>query len=131
MTERAHLTPPFEPVAPISLATPDIKATDTLQRRRLTVLSVNLATYFILAGAMAGVAGAGGWTLVDAALFACFLIAVPWTVLGFWNAIIGLWLLHGRGDGMKRVAPFAAAAEGDEPIRLRTAVLMTVRNEDP
>jgi membrane glycosyltransferase len=131
MTEHVHLTPPFEPVAPIALAAPDIEATDALQRRRLIVLSVNLATYFILAGAMAGVARAGGWTLVDAALFACFLIATPWTVLGFWNAVIGLWLLHGRGDGMKEVAPFAAAADAGEPIRLRTAVLMTLRNEDP
>src|SRR5215212_4876725 len=131
MTERVHLTSPFEPVAPISLAAPDIKATDALQRRRLIVLSVNLATYFALTAAMAGVLGAGGWTLVDTALFACFLIAAPWTVLGFWNAIIGLWLLHGRGDGMKQVAPFAAAAQNGEPIRLRTAVLMTLRNEDP
>ena len=29
----------------------------------------------------------------------CFLVATPWTVLGFWNAVIGLWLLHGRTDG--------------------------------
>ncbi len=131
MTERAHLTPPFERIAPICLASPDIEATDGLQRRRLIVLSVNLATYFALAMAMAGVVGAGGWTLVDAALFACFLIATPWTVLGFWNAVIGLWLLHGRRDGMEQVAPFAAAAHANEPIRLRTAVLMTLRNEDP
>src|SRR5918997_6284214 len=131
MTERAHLTPPFERIAPICLASPDIEATDGLQRRRLIVLSFNLLTYFALAMAVAGVVGAGGWTLVDAALFACFLIATPWTVLGFWNAVIGLWLLHGRRDGMEQVAPFAAAADGDEPLRLRTAVLMTLRNEDP
>ena len=66
---------------------------------------------------MAAVVGAGGWTVVDIVLFVCFLIAAPWTVLGFWNAVIGLWLLHGRADGMRQVAPFAAAAEAREPIR--------------
>src|SRR5215212_1386078 len=131
MTDSARLTPPFQPIAPISLASPETEATGELQRRRLIILAVNFATYFALASAMAGVVGAGGWTFVDAALFACFLIATPWTVLGFWNAIIGLWLLHGRGDGMKQVAPFAAAADADEPVRLKTAVLMTLRNENP
>ncbi|HEX2724441.1 MAG TPA: glucans biosynthesis glucosyltransferase MdoH, partial [Beijerinckiaceae bacterium] len=84
-----------------------------------------------LVGAMAAVVGAGGWTLVDVVLLVCFLIAAPWTVLGFWNAVIGLWLLHGHADGLAQVAPFSAAAGAGEPIRLRTAVLMTLRNEDP
>src|SRR5918998_6968524 len=75
--------------------------------------------------------GAGGWSPVDVALFACFLVATPWTVLGFWNAVIGLLLLHGRKDGLEQVAPFATAGEGIEPLRLKTAVLMTLRNEDP
>jgi membrane glycosyltransferase len=131
MTERAQLTPPFEPVASIALAPTGAEGAETLRRRRMVVLAVNLVTYAVLAAGMAGVVGAGGWTLVDAALFACFLAATPWTVLGFWNAVIGLGLLHGRPDGMEQVAPFLAAARADEPIRLRTAVLMTLRNEDP
>jgi membrane glycosyltransferase len=80
---------------------------------------------------MGGILGAGGWTLVDLLLFAGFLIATPWTVLGFWNAALGLWLLHGRRDGLAAVAPYAAMAERNEPIRARTAILMTLRNEDP
>jgi membrane glycosyltransferase len=32
---------------------------------------------------------------------------------------------------MRQVAPFAAAAAAHEPLRLKTAVLMTLRNEDP
>ena len=67
---------------------------------------------------MAWIAGADGWTLVDAALFVCFLIATPWTVLGFWNAVIGLWLLHGRSDGLAQVAPFAASGERDDPLHV-------------
>jgi len=49
---------------------------------------------------MAAVAGAGGWTLVHVLLLACFAVATPWTVLGFWNGVIGLWLLHGRANGV-------------------------------
>ena len=130
MTEHARFAPPF--AAATADTTPaGLQSAATLRRRRLTVLALNVATYAALAGAMAAVVGAGGWTIVDLVLFACFLVATPWTVLGFWNAAIGLWLLHGRADGVAAVAPFAGAAHSADPIRLRTAVLMTLRNEDP
>jgi membrane glycosyltransferase len=102
-----------------------------LRNRRWFVFSVNAATYAGLALWMASILGTGGFALVDGILFLCFLAATPWTVLGFWNAVFGLWLLHGRRDGLARVAPFAAAGDGAEPIRVRTAILMTLRNEDP
>ncbi len=130
MTEHARFAPPFAAAA--ADTTPaGLQSAATLRRRRLTVLALNVATYAALAGAMAAVVGAGGWTIVDVVLFACFLVATPWTVLGFWNAAIGLWLLHGRADGVAAVAPFAGAAHSADPVRLRTAVLMTLRNEDP
>ena len=61
------------------------------------------------------VLGTGGWTGVDMVLFACFALGTPWTVLGFWNALIGLWLLHFRANAMAEVAPYAPA--GDWPPR--------------
>ncbi len=102
-----------------------------LSRRRMIVVSLNVATYLALLWAAATVLGSGGWTLVDMIMFACFMIGTPWTVLGFWNAVIGVWLLHGHKDPMSEVAPFAAAGELDTPVTISTAVLMTVRNEDP
>ena len=102
-----------------------------LTARRWVVLLLNVATYAALLGAMARVLGAGGWTIVDICLMTAFVFGSPWTVLGFWNALLGLWILHGVHDGLVRVAPYAAAGDSDEPIRLRTAVLMTVRNEEP
>ena len=77
------------------------------------------------------VLGAGGWTVADVAILVAFLFGAPWTVLGFWNAVIGFWLLHGVADGMARVAPFAAAGDEPTPIAIRSAILMTLRNEDP
>jgi membrane glycosyltransferase len=131
MTEHARLLPPFEPVGSVATTPTGMQTAGELRQRRLLVLAVNLASYLLLAAATAQILGAGGWTVIDVVLFACFLIATPWTVLGFWNAAIGLWLLHGHRDGMREVAPFVAAAHAHDPIRLKTAVLMTLRNEDP
>jgi membrane glycosyltransferase len=101
-----------------------------LRGRRRLVLALALATYAGLALAAGRVAAAGGWTVVDALMLAGLLVAAPWTVLGFWNAALGLRLLHGAREGLGQVAPHLAAGEGREPPRLRTAVLMTLRNED-
>jgi membrane glycosyltransferase len=68
---------------------------------------------------------------VELVLLVAFAAGTPWTVLGFWNALIGLWLLHARKDPLAEVAPYAAAGGQPAPIRIRTAVFMTVRNEDP
>ncbi|MFO1148973.1 MAG: glucans biosynthesis glucosyltransferase MdoH [Alsobacter sp.] len=108
-----------------------LQSTRMLTRRRAVVAALNLLTYLALAAAMARVLGTGGWTVVDILMFVCFLFAAPWSVLGFWNAALGLWLLHGTRDPMERVAPFAAAGEGTGPLPIRTAVLMTLRNEAP
>ena len=45
--------------------------------------------------------------------------------------MIGLWLLHFRKDVMAEVAPYAAAGDQPTPIGIKTAIFMTVRNEDP
>lgn len=103
----------------------------SLTRRRLTVLALNLATLAALLFGLTEVLGFGGWTPADIAIFVAFLFGAPWTVLGFWNAVIGLWLLHGVKDGMARVAPFATAGDAAAPLQIRTAILMTLRNEDP
>ena len=95
------------------------------------MVGLNGVTYLGLCVWLATILGAEGWSAIDAILFACFLIGSPWTVLGFWNAVIGLWLLHVESDPVARVAPFVAAGDSDEPVRLDTAILLTLRNEDP
>ncbi|MBM3487805.1 MAG: glucans biosynthesis glucosyltransferase MdoH [Alphaproteobacteria bacterium] len=105
--------------------------TATLVRRRALVVGVNLATYAALLAVLAAILADQGWSWVDVFLFAAFAIGAPWTVLGFWNAVIGFWLLHGARDGLAAVAPFAAAGDTARPVGISTAVLMTIRNEDP
>jgi membrane glycosyltransferase len=108
-----------------------VQSTAELRRRRLIAAGLNIATYAGLAALLVHVLSAGGWTAIDVVMLVCFLFAAPWSVLGFWNAAIGLWLLHGRPDWLNEVAPFAADGDTAEPIRVQTAVLMTLRNEDP
>lgn len=131
-------TDPAAPMAvsdttrPAGSTTPTgVQSTAELSKRRWGFLAINVVTYGAMLFWMASILGAGGWTWVDAILMLCFIVGVPWTVLGFWNSVIGLWLLHGGRDAMDRVAPFAKAGDADVPLRIRTAVLMTLRNEDP
>lgn len=102
-----------------------------LQRRRTIVTILNFTTYGAMMGAAAYLLSAGGWTPVDVVIFLCLMIGIPWPILGFWNAVIGLWLLHGVKDPRAAVAPFASAGDEAEPLHVKTAILMTLRNEDP
>src|SRR6476469_8819075 len=125
-------TPGTLPTAVLSLTTPaGLQSIDELTRRRRIVFALNVATYVAMLLVAAHILGAGGWTLVDVILFICFAAGTPWTVLGFWNALIGLWLLHVRPDPVAEVAPYAAAGDAPTLLRIKTAVFMTVRNEDP
>lgn len=104
-----------------------------LRNRRLIVLGLNVATYTTLLVWAAVVLAHGGWSLLDTVLITAFAVGTPWTVLGFWNALLGFWLLHVTRDPMAAVAPFATPdrVAGDGDITVRTAILMTLRNEDP
>jgi membrane glycosyltransferase len=125
-------SPPASPPAPAPASTPAaIQSASTLTRRRIGVAALNIVTYALLLAWIAQILGAQGWSWIDVAIFVCFAVAAPWSVLGVWNALIGLWLLHARDDAMTLVAPFAEAGGLREPIHVRTAVVMTVRNEDP
>lgn len=104
-----------------------------LSRRRALVALLNVVTIGLLVYGMAIAfsIGKNGVVLLDAVFLLCALVGVPWTVMGFWNAMIGLWLLHGKRDGLNAVAPYWAQAEDGSALNVRTAILMTLRNEDP
>ncbi len=116
----------------MTMTTPTgLQTSADLSNRRRIVVALNVVTWLAMLWLAARVIGYGGWTLVDVIMFTCFAVGTPWTVLGFWNAIIGLWLLHFHKNPMAEVAPFAAAGDLDTPINIKTAIFMTVRNEDP
>lgn len=134
MSETYHTTPVTERSRKITTPshTPaGLQSMAVLAKRRRLVLGLNGLTYGGMLALAWHVMSAGGWTIVDGIMFACFAIGSPWAVLGFWNAVIGLWLLHGVNDPVEQVAPFAAAGDTDVPLTVKTAVLMTLRNEEP
>ncbi len=102
-----------------------------LAARRIGFAAINLATMAALTWGLANVFGKGGWSVSDIVILVCFLFGAPWTVMGLWNAVLGVWLLHGSRNGVALAAPHLAAGETDAPITGRTALAMTVRNEDP
>lgn len=102
-----------------------------LAQRRVLFCVLNAALYLGLMVWLASVLGHAGWSAIDMAIYFCFGVLAPWTVLGFWNAALGLWALHGAKDGMSSVAPYAAAGDTDTPVTARTAIVMTICNEDP
>ncbi len=103
-----------------------------LLRRLLYVLLV-CVTCAVLAYGIALALGLNrtGASLPESAIFVLSLLGLPWFATGLWNALIGLWLLHGKRDGLHKAAPYLRAAETSTPLRLRVALIMTIRNEDP
>jgi membrane glycosyltransferase len=65
------------------------------------------------------------------AFLVLFTIVLPWSVIGFWNALIGFLLMRFSADPVAAVNPLADSIRGDEPIAGSTAILMCIRNESP
>lgn len=108
-----------------------IQSLSTLRRRRLFMLAANLATVGVVLAGTAALGAHDGFSVVDGLLLLCALAITPWNAIGFWNAAVGLYLLHGRRRGIDAAAPFLAPPLPEGPILARTAILLTVRNEDP
>ena len=122
---------PATPLGVIATTPTGTQSAAQLTRRRVLVTAMNLTLFAALAGWAVAILGVGGWSAIDVLLLLCFLAILPWTVLGVVNAAIGLWVLHGAADPIGEVAPFARAVDPDAPVTSRTAVFMTLRNEDP
>jgi membrane glycosyltransferase len=73
----------------------------------------------------------GGFGLVDLILVVLFAVTLPWYVIGFWNATIGLLIMRFARDPVAAVTPVAGRVRGDEPITASTAILLCIRNEPP
>jgi membrane glycosyltransferase len=85
---------------------------------RLLFLTANLATWAALLAALHHGLGPA-WP--DVVITICAALFAPWSVLGLTNGTLGLILLFAR----------TRRERGAAPIALRTAIVMTIRNEDP
>jgi len=73
----------------------------------------------------------GGFGALDLLLVVLFAVTLPWYVIGFWNATIGLLIMRFARDPVVAVTPVAGRLRGDEPITASTAILLCIRNEPP
>ncbi len=115
-----------------SAALPDLVVRPSnLTGRRALFAALVIATMAAVMWLSAVALAADGLGLLDIVLLALFLITLPWTVIGFWNAAIGFLILRFARNPVATVTPAAARIRGDEPITASIALLACIRNEDP
>ena len=103
----------------------------SLTGRRILFAMLVLSTIAGMLGFMARMLAPGGLSGFDLGLIALFAVTLPWTVIGFWNAIVGLIVMRCASDPVAAVLPVAARCSGREPVTASTAILLCLRNEDP
>ena len=64
-------------------------------------------------------------------LLTLFALTLPWMVVGFWNAIIGLLLCQCYKDPTTVVLPASMQVNDSAPLAHSTAILLCIRNESP
>ncbi|PVE08713.1 glucans biosynthesis glucosyltransferase MdoH [Limnohabitans sp. Rim28] len=99
--------------------------------RRILFFSLSLTTAVFMLWLMHSTLSNNTPYLLHAFLLALFAMTLPWMVVGFWNAIIGLILCQFSKDPTSLVFPNAAACFQDKPLTSSTAILLCIRNELP
>lgn len=88
------------------------------------VTCVSLLLLFFAATSQNGV------TALQIILALLFAMTLPWTAIGFWNAVFGLWLLRFTSRPEERVCPPLADLSPQAALAGKTAILFCIRNED-
>ncbi len=113
----------------------DADATPAMGLRRGLMLVLCLGLGLAVTATMVQILGVNGWSWAEIGALTCFILSLPWTVLGFWNALIGFGLVHITGrlgfDPVAAVNPRLVPMSDRSPITTRTAITMTIRHEDP
>ncbi len=97
--------------------------------RRVFFFVLVAATVLFLAQKFVSVVGVNGFDFLDFIMTVLFVICLPWTVVGFWNGVIGFCVMQMSDDPIKAVTPFSADVS-KKPITVSTAILFCIRNED-
>ena len=90
--------------------------------RRALFACLTIATIAVLLALAAHALSAGGFGAADAFLLLLFGLTLPWSVIGFWNATIGFFIMRFARDPVAAVLPSVARVRGDEPITASTAI---------
>jgi membrane glycosyltransferase len=103
---------------------------ERLGGRRWLVFALNAASWAALGLAMARLVGAGGWGWPHLLILLLFLIGLPWSLMGFWNSVIGFVILKLARDPALYTNPALRRVSDSAPITLETAICIAVRHEE-
>jgi len=106
-----------------------VSAIRPMTARRIIFFSLLTISFLALSGLMIATLSPGGYSVLDLVVLGCFLITLPWTIIGFWNAVIGLLVMRLSSDPAEAVCPIA---KGDpfRPLSSSTALLSCIKDED-
>jgi membrane glycosyltransferase len=99
--------------------------------RRVVFFTLVIATIAGVLGLTAFALSADGLSSLDLLILVLFAATLPWSVIGFWNATIGFFIMRFARDPIAVVLPAARNVSGNEPITASTAILLCIRNEVP
>jgi len=101
----------------------------SLRPRRILVAALNLISLALLAVLMLRVLGGDDLSIPAACFLVLFLLGLPWSLLGFWNAVIGLIISRLVTNPAAYTNPALARTPPDLPITAKIAVCLAIRHE--
>ncbi len=102
----------------------------SLRSRRWCFALLVIASSAGLFGLMAMTLPASNADPLSITMLGLFALTLPWTVIGFWNALIGFLLMQFSRDPAALTAPYLQHDGGADAIVSSTALLVCIRNED-
>lgn len=100
-----------------------------MNARRGVFVGLTAISFVALTALMTVTLSPGGHSALDLFVLICFIVTLPWTIIGFWNAVIGLLVMRLAKAPAAVVCPIAAG-DDDGPLRGSTALLSCIRDED-
>lgn len=109
----------------------NITADPVIRLRRLIFAVLSLTTAVLMLYLVNQALASNTPLLLRILMLALFALTLPWMVVGFWNAIIGLIPCQCSKDPASLVLPSSMKTNGNEPLTHSTAILLCIRNESP
>jgi membrane glycosyltransferase len=120
------MTDAILPIVEIAENDPDAP----LGRRRIVFFGLTVIAIIALGAAMFGVLRSRADEAASVIFLILFLAGLPWTMIGFWNSVIGFVILRCVPDPAAYTNPAIRKTPPDSPIATRTAICVAMRHED-
>ena len=103
----------------------------TITVRRVIFFVLSLGTALLMLVLVHQTLAATIPTVIRIIILGLFALTLPWMVVGFWNAIIGLLICQYFKDPITFILPKSMQLRDTLPITASTAILLCIRNESP